>query len=119
MRAESSTLQNSKYVPSKRRTSILFPLVVAAVLAGLIPAFVVPAQASQDGIGKATLTQGTCDATGLANGTCYRAVVSGCPEATGDFAALVKVNEPTGTQLEGTVFFTTGGTGTSMYDYDS
>src|SRR5258708_15174486 len=106
MRAEISRLQDTKCRPFKQRTSIFFPIVFAAVLAGLITSFATPAQASQDGIGKATLTQGTCDATGLANGTCYRAVVSGCPEATGDFAALVKVNEPTGTQLEGTGFFT-------------
>ena len=113
--AASSRLQDLK-----RRTSIFFPLVFAAVLAVLIPASVIPAQASQNSIGKATLTQGKCSDTGLANGTCYRALVSGCPEATGDFAATVKINEPANlSQLEGTVFFTTGGTGTSMYDYDS
>jgi hypothetical protein len=119
MFAESSSCQDLQSMPRKRRTSILFPVVFAAILAGLIVSVSTPAQASQDGIGKATLTQGTCDATGLANGACYRAVVSGCPEATGDFAALVKINQPTGTQLKGTVFFTTGGTGTSLYDYDS
>lgn len=119
MLAESSNFQDANGLPSERRTSILFPLIFTAILAGFVLLLVTPAQASQDGIGKATLTQGTCDATGLANGTCYRAVVTGCPEATGEFAALVKINEPTGNQLEGTVFFTTGGTGNSMYDYDS
>ncbi len=58
--------------------------------------------------------------TGLANGTCYRAVVSDCPEATGDFAAAVKINEPANlSQVRGTVFFTTGGGGNALYDYDS
>jgi hypothetical protein len=119
MLAGTSDFQRANRPPCGPRTSRLFPVFFIAVLAGMILSVATPAHASQDGIGKATLTQGTCDATGLANGTCYRAVVSGCPEATGDFAALVKINEPTGTQLEGTVFFTTGGTGTSMYDYDS
>ncbi len=86
---------------------------------GLILTSATPAHASQNSIGQGTLTLGTCDGTGLANGTCYRAVVSGCPEATADFAATVKINEPANlSQLKGTVFFTTGGTGTSLYDYD-
>jgi hypothetical protein len=89
-------------------------------MAASILAAATPAQASQNSIGTATLTQGTCQSTGLANGACYRAVVSGCPEATGDFAAAVKINQPAnGNQVRGTVFFTTGGTGDSFYDYDS
>ncbi len=107
-------------IASKPKTSIFFSVCLAATLAFLIVSAAVPAQASQNAIGVATLTQGTCSATGLTNGTCYRAVVSGCPEATADFAASVKINEPADlSQLRGTVFFTTGGTGTSMYDYDS
>jgi len=105
---------------SKPRTSVFVSVIFAAVVAVVIFASATPAQASQNLIGTATLTQGTCSSTGLANGTCYRAVVSGCPEATADFAATVKINEPANlSQLKGTVFFTTGGTGTSMYDYDS
>lgn len=119
--AESSSLQDPKRAqPSKQRTALFYPLVLACLLAAAILASVTPAQASQNSIGKATLTQGTCQGTGLPNGSCYRAVVSGCPEATGDFAATVKINEPANlNQLQGTVFFTTGGTGSSFYDYDS
>jgi hypothetical protein len=114
-----SSLQDTKCLSHKRRTSIFFLLVFVAVLSGLILVSATPAHASQNSIGRGTLTLGTCDGTGLANGTCYRAVVSGCPEATADFAATVKINEPADlSQLKGTVFFTTGGTGTSLYDHD-
>ncbi|MFZ0732900.1 MAG: hypothetical protein WAM79_11295 [Candidatus Sulfotelmatobacter sp.] len=74
---------------------------------------------AQNKIGTATLTQHACDATGLSGGTCYRAVVSNCAEAPGQFVAVVKINQPPDiSQLQGTVFFTTGGTGVALYDYD-
>ena len=105
---------------SKQRTAMFFHLAVSCLLVGLMAALVTPAHAAQNSIGKATLTQGTCQSTGLANGTCYRAVISGCQEATGDFAANVKINEPANlSQVRGTVFFTTGGGGNALYDYDS
>ncbi len=92
----------------------LFPLSVA-----LCATLVTPAFAGKNSIGTATLTLRSCDATGLANGSCYRAVVSGCPQATRAFAAAVKINEPANlTDLRGTVFFTTGGDGNAFYDYD-
>jgi hypothetical protein len=117
--AKSSNAQDLKYMSSNGR-SICFPLAFAGLLAVSILAAAAPVQASQNSIGTATLTQGTCQNTGLANGSCYRAVVSGCPEATGDFAAAVKINQPANVnQVRGTVFFTTGGTGSSFYDYDS
>jgi hypothetical protein len=78
-----------------------------------------PAFASKNSIGTATLTQGQCTDTGLANAICYRAVVSGCPESIGEFAATVKINQaPNPDSLMGTVFFTTGGDGSAFYDYD-
>lgn len=79
----------------------------------------VPAHAAQDAIGTATLALRSCTKTGLAGGTCYRAVVSNCAETQGDFAAVVKINPPPQpSSLQGTVFFTTGGTGTAFYDND-
>lgn len=117
--ADRVSLQDSRN-GSKTGNSTFFPVIVAAVFVLLIAGSVTPAHASQNAIGTATLTKGTCSDTGLANGTCYRAVVSNCAEATADFAATVKINEPSDlSQLQGTVFFTTGGTGTSLYDYDS
>lgn len=118
--SESSGLQDTNGSRSTFRTSLFLPLALACLLAGLLAASVTPAQAAQNAIGNATLTQGTCQGTGLANGSCYRAVISGCPEATGDFAATVKINQPANlNQVRGTVFFTTGGTGNAFYDYDS
>lgn len=77
------------------------------------------AHPAQNKLGTATLTAHSCDTTGLAGGSCYRAVVSNCPEATGQFAAVVKINQPPNmSQLKGTVFFTTGGSGAALYDYD-
>jgi hypothetical protein len=92
---------------------------VLAVLAGFSLMGPTPASAGQNKIGSATLTQGTCDSTGLSGGTCYRAVVTNCPEATGQFAAEVKINQPVNqATTKGTVFFTTGGGGVTFYDYD-
>ena len=82
------------------------------------PAFAARVRSPQNKIGTATLTEHACNATGMANGTCYRAVVSGCAETTGEFAATVKVNQPPSSVTSGTVFFTTGGTGDALYDYD-
>jgi len=77
------------------------------------------AHPAQNKLGTATLTLHTCDATGLTGGTCYRAVVSNCAEAPGQFAAVVKINQPPNlSQVNGTVFFTTGGTGVALYDFD-
>ncbi len=92
-------------------------LVVSAffVLFALVPAF-----AGQNKIGTATLTAHACDATGLSGGNCYRVVVSNCPEATGEFAAAVKINQPPApASPRGTLFLTTGGLGDAFYDYDS
>jgi hypothetical protein len=92
--------------------------VTAFLVAVFIPATVTPASASQNTIGTATLTLRACDDKGLADGACYRAVISACPEA-GDFAASIKINEPPNLSLlKGTVFFTTGGGGDAFYDYD-
>ena len=119
MFAKNSHTQGPKFTFSNGRF-LGFPLAFASLIALSILTSATPAQAAQNSIGTATLTQGTCQNSGLANGSCYRAVVSGCPEATADFAAAVKVNQPANvSQLRGTVFFTTGGTGTSYYDYDS
>ena len=94
----------------------LLPLILMSSVAG----FAAPAHGSQNSIGQATLSTGNCQSTGLPNGSCYRAVVTNCPEATGQFAAIVKINEPANlSQLKGTIFFTTGGTGNALYDYDS
>lgn len=96
-----------------------FAFTVACLVAASIPATVTPAFAAKNSIGTATLTQGVCQNTGLAHGACYRVVISGCPEATGDFAATIKVNQPPNSNaLKGTVFFTTGGGGGNFYDYD-
>ena len=93
-----------------------------AVIVLLIPTFLAlqsPAYAGQNKIGNATLTLRSCNSTGVAGGICYRAVVSNCPEATGEFAAGVKINQPPNpASVKGTVFFTTGGTGVAFYDYD-
>lgn len=79
-----------------------------------------PAFAGQNKIGTATLTEHACDPTGASGGTCYRAVVSDCPEATADFAATVKVNQPPASAMpKGTVFLTSGGVGDAFYDYNS
>jgi hypothetical protein len=97
-----------------------FPFAFAICLvAASIPATVTPAVAAKNSIGKASLSQRECQETGLANGSCYRVLVSGCAQATRDFAAVVKINEaPNPSQLQGTVFFTTGGDGNAFYDYD-
>ena len=73
------------------------------------------APASGDEIGRAALSAIDCPAGGLANGTCYEAAISNCP--SGQFAASIKVNEPSGEASDkGTVFFTTGGGGNTYYD---
>ena len=73
---------------------------------------------AEDSIGAATLTKlPSCPAGGLANGTCYKATISNCPETTGNFVAGIKVNaQPNGQQPIGAVFFTTGGAGNAYYD---
>ncbi len=89
------------------------------LFAGVVLAIATPAHAGQNKIGTATLTLRTCENTGLEGGTCYRAVVSNCQEAKGEFAAAVKINQPPSkNSVKGTVFFTTGGTGVAFYDYD-
>jgi hypothetical protein len=119
-------------VRSVRRTTISSPfrhvnrrkghfafLGVLAVFGGFAIAAATPAYAGQNKIGSATLTLGTCDSNGVSGGTCYRAVVTNCPEATGQFAAEVKINSPANQATsKGTVFFTTGGGGVAFYDYD-
>jgi hypothetical protein len=101
--------------PLRNPSSFLLAVAFLAAASGLVT----PAQAAKNSIGTATLSLRSCDATGLANGTCYRAVVSGCPQATRAFAAAVKINEPANlANLQGTVFFTTGGGGNAFYDYD-
>src|SRR5271168_587939 len=95
-------------------------LAVAFVMTSFIPSAVTPAFAAQDSIGTAALTSRACKKAGLSDGTCYRVVISDCPEATGDFAAAIKVNEPPNASLlQGTVFFTTGGGGNAFYDDDA
>jgi hypothetical protein len=91
-----------------------------ALLAGILSVLAAaPAYASQNTLGTATLAVRSCTKNGLSGGTCYRAVVSNCPETQGQFAAVVKVNDPPQIQsLQGTVFFTTGGQGTAFYDND-
>jgi len=107
------------FVPARGRFDFSFPLVLACLIAASIPATVTPALAAQNSLGTATLTLDTCQDTGLPNGTCYRAVISDCPEATGEFAVAIKINEPPNLNLlKGTVFFTTGGGGSPFYDYD-
>ena len=72
---------------------------------------------AEDSIGTATFKEISCPATGLANGTCYKVTISGCPESTGDFIAAVKVNvPPNGKKSIGSIFFTTGGGGSAFYD---
>jgi len=72
---------------------------------------------AEDSIGTATLTPISCPASGLANGTCYKVTISGCPESTSDFNASIKVNAaPKGTKFKGSIFFTTGGGGSAFYD---
>ena len=92
MFAKSLNVQGRNYTFSHGR-SFGLPLAFACLIALSILAAATPAHASQNSIGTATLTKGTCPNSGLANGSCYRAVVSGCPEATGDFAAAVKINQ--------------------------
>jgi hypothetical protein len=100
-------------------TSVSASVVAALVVACFIPATVTPAHATQNTIGTATIGLATCQANGLADGTCYRVVIADCPEATADFAALIKINEPPDLSLlQGTVFFTTGGGGAEYYDFD-
>jgi hypothetical protein len=43
-------------------------------------------------------------------------VISDCPDAAGQFVAAVKVNQVLGGDIDGTVFFTTGGGGDTYYD---
>lgn len=98
------------------------PILVASLAAALLflCAAATPALAAKNAIGKATITLGTCQNTGLSDGQCYRVVVSNCAEATGQFAAGIKINQPPNLSLtQGTVFFTTGGGGDEFYDYDS
>lgn len=84
-----------------------------------MPGTVTPALASQNKIGTSKIATATCDEKGLPGGTCYRVVISDCAEATGEFAAGIKINEaPDASLLQGTVFFTTGGGGGEYYDYD-
>ncbi len=96
-------------------------LIVAAVLiVGFLSANATSAHASQNKIGTANVNSSNCPATGLADGTCYRVVISDCPQAESDFAAAIKINEaPNPGLLRGTVFFTTGGTGQAFYDFDT
>lgn len=101
--------------PGKIISGILLLLALA-----FLPAAATPAHAVQNTIGTATITTGTCNKDGLAGGTCYRVVISNCPEATSEFAAGIKINQPPNASLlQGTVFFTTGGGGDEYYDYDS
>ncbi len=87
--------------------------------AGFVPGTVTRALASQNKIGTSKIATATCDEKGLPGGTCYRVVISDCAEATGEFAAGIKINEaPDASLLQGTVFFTTGGGGGEYYDYD-
>jgi hypothetical protein len=112
----SLTTFSSWLCPSRWLTAMF----AAFVLAYFIPATATPAHASQNTIGTATIALSTCQNTGLSDGTCYRVVVSDCPEATGEFAAAVKINEPSDLSLlKGTVFFTTGGGGDEFYDFDA
>ena len=101
--------------------SRLFGLLLACLSSAVLPlAFSTLAHAAQNTIGTATLSARTCEGTGLAGGNCYRALISGCPEVNGEFAAGVKINEaPNPSALKGTVFFTTGGGGLAFYDYDA
>jgi hypothetical protein len=102
-----------------RPTSVPFQLILACLTVASIPATVTPAFSAQNSIGTATLTLDTCQDTGMPNGTCYRVVISDCPEVTGDFGAEIKINDPPNLNfLQGTVFFTTGGGGNLYYDYD-
>jgi len=104
---------------SPRPITLSASVVAAFAVAFFIPATVTPAHASQNTLVTATISQSTCPAAGLADGTCYRVVIADCPEATADFAAAIKINEPpTLTLLKGTVFFTTGGGGAEYYDDD-
>ncbi len=99
-----------------------FPLfLLAAVLSVcFVPGAAISAHASQNKIGTATIASTNCQATGLADGACYRVVISDCAQAESDFAAAIKINEPPNpSTLRGTVFFTTGGTGQAFYDYNS
>jgi hypothetical protein len=94
-------------------------LFLALMAAGFVSGAVTPARAAQNKIGTSKIAVATCDEKGLAGGTCYRVVISDCAEATGEFAAGVKINEaPDASLLQGTVFFTTGGGGGEYYDYD-
>lgn len=90
------------------------------MVAGFISATVVPAYAAQDAIGKSEITSVKCRTTGLPGGSCYRIAIEDCAQATAEFAAAVKINEPPDlAELKGTVFFTVGGGGTPFYDYDT
>ncbi len=103
----------------RRSHGFSFTLIFSCLVVASIAATVTPAFAAKNALGKATLTEGTCQDVGLANGTCYRVVVTDCPEAKGEFAATIKVNQPANpTTSKGTVFFTTGGGGNAFYDYD-
>jgi len=103
--------------PDRKLSCVRF--IAVLFFASTALAFPSGAHPARNKIGTATLTVHTCDATGLAGGTCYRAVVSNCAEAPGQFVAVVKINQPPNiSQLQGTVFFTTGGTGVALYDYD-
>jgi hypothetical protein len=104
---------------TRARLTFSAALALAFALAFFIPATATPAHATQNTLGTATIAQSTCPAAGLADGTCYRVVIADCPEATADFAAAIKINEPPDTSLlKGTVFFSTGGGGAEYYDDD-
>lgn len=103
-----------------RKIGVSACVALTFLIAGFVPVTATRALAAQNTIGTATLASRTCEKTGLSDGTCYRAVVSDCPEAEGEFAAAIKINEPPDLNLlKGTVFFTTGGGGDALYDYDS
>jgi hypothetical protein len=119
MFAKDSNCNSPLTIHFSARKNFVTAVVIAFLLACVVLVNPTPARAAQNTIGTATLTLQNCDSTGLAGGLCYRAVVTNCPEATGEFAAAVKINQPpNASSLKGTVFFTTGGAGQAFYDYD-
>jgi hypothetical protein len=67
---------------------------------------------SPDSLGTANASNITCPSSAI-NGTCY-AVTLSCPNVN-DLTGFVKVTYPNGLSL-GTVLFSTGGTGTGLYE---
>jgi len=96
---------------SQARKLALF-LVVAALVS-----IALPASGTVNTLGTARLFGTTCPDEGIANATCYEVVISDCPDTTGDFVAVIKVNDPPDPFFSnGTVFFTVSGTGIGFYD---